>query len=40
MQIASATGEGATAALIIREYLENHAKAHAESTEPVIAPTR
>ncbi|HET9721905.1 MAG TPA: FAD-dependent oxidoreductase [Candidatus Saccharimonadales bacterium] len=26
MQIASATGEGATAALMIREYLENHAK--------------
>lgn len=26
LQIASATGEGATAALMIREYLENHAK--------------
>jgi thioredoxin reductase (NADPH) len=25
MQIASATGEGATAALIIRKYLEGHA---------------
>lgn len=24
LQIASATGEGATAALMIREYLENH----------------
>jgi thioredoxin reductase (NADPH) len=26
LQIASATGEGATAALMIREYLENHEK--------------
>ena len=26
MQIASATGEGATSALMIREYLENHEK--------------
>ena len=26
LQIASATGEGATAALMIREYLENHQK--------------
>lgn len=29
MQIASATGEGATAALMIREYLEGHAQHHA-----------
>jgi thioredoxin reductase len=26
LQIASAAGEGATAALMIREYLENHQK--------------
>lgn len=28
MQIASASGEGATAALMIREYLENHSREH------------
>lgn len=30
MQIATATGEGATAALHIREYLEDHARTHGE----------
>jgi thioredoxin reductase len=31
MQIASATGEGATAALRIREYLNDHAREHGDS---------
>ncbi len=31
MQIASAVGEGATAAMIIRKYLEDHQKAHSDS---------
>lgn len=39
MQIASAAGEGATAALIIREYLEGKLEPKSESTEPVAAPT-
>ncbi len=38
MQIASAAGEGATAALIIREYLEGKLTPKSESTEPVTAP--
>jgi thioredoxin reductase (NADPH) len=32
MQIASATGEGATAALMIREYLEGHKREHTAAT--------
>ena len=37
MQIASAVGEGATAALSIREYLDGHAKtAAAPSAEAVL----
>ena len=39
MQIATAVGEGATAALVIREYLEGKRTPHAESTEEVIAPS-
>ena len=35
MQIASAVGEGATAALIIREYLEGKLVPHAETTQEV-----
>lgn len=38
MQIASAAGEGATAALIIREYLEGKLSPHAESTQLVAIP--
>lgn len=38
MQIASAVGEGATAALVIREYLEGRTAPHAESTQEVEAP--
>lgn len=38
MQIASAAGEGATAALIIREYLEGKLEPRSESTQPVAAP--
>jgi len=34
MQIASATGEGATAALRIREYLDEHARRHGHPVEP------
>lgn len=34
MQIASATGEGATAALMIRKYLEEHERAHAAVAAP------
>ncbi len=34
MQIASATGEGATAALMIRKYLEEHEKQHASASKP------
>jgi|AntRauTorckE6833_2_1112554.scaffolds.fasta_scaffold00579_12 thioredoxin reductase (NADPH) len=34
MQIASATGEGATAALMMRKYLEEHERAHAEVAAP------
>ena len=37
MQIATAVGEGATAALVIREYLEGKRVPHAESTEEVTA---
>lgn len=39
MQIATAVGEGATAALIIREFLEGKLEPHGESTEPVSIPT-
>lgn len=39
MQIASATGEGATAALIIREYLDGKLAPKSESTETVEVPT-
>lgn len=39
MQIASAAGEGATAALIIREYLEGKLEPTSESTQPIAAPT-
>lgn len=39
MQIASASGEGATAALIIREFLEGRKEPHAETAQPVAAPT-
>jgi thioredoxin reductase (NADPH) len=38
MQIASAVGEGATAALIIREYLEGKLIPQSEKTEEVVAP--
>lgn len=38
MQIASAVGEGATAALIMREYLEGKLTPHSEHTEEVLAP--
>lgn len=38
MQIATAVGEGATAALVIREYLNGHPIPHAESFEEVKAP--
>jgi thioredoxin reductase (NADPH) len=38
MQIASAVGEGATAALIIREYLEGKLTPHSEHTEEVLTP--
>ncbi|HSW99614.1 MAG TPA: FAD-dependent oxidoreductase [Patescibacteria group bacterium] len=34
MQIASATGEGATAALRIREYLNEHSRRHGDTIEP------
>jgi thioredoxin reductase (NADPH) len=34
MQIASATGEGATAALRIREYLNEHSRKHGDTLEP------
>ena len=39
MQIATAVGEGATAALVIREYLMGKLVPHAESTEEVTVPT-
>lgn len=39
MQIATAVGEGATAALVIREYLEGKLIPLAETTEEVTAPT-
>jgi thioredoxin reductase (NADPH) len=35
MQIASASGEGATAALMIRKYLEEHERTHADKKEAV-----
>ncbi len=38
MQIATAVGEGATAALVIREYLDGKLIPHAESTEEVTVP--
>ncbi|HSX36025.1 MAG TPA: FAD-dependent oxidoreductase [Patescibacteria group bacterium] len=38
MQIASAVGEGATAALYIREYLNEHARKHDSSPAPEAAP--
>lgn len=38
MQIATAVGEGATAALVIREYLDGKLVPAAESTEEVTAP--
>ena len=38
MQIASAVGEGATAALIMREYLEGKLKPQSEHAEEVVAP--
>jgi thioredoxin reductase (NADPH) len=38
MQIASAVGEGATAALIIREYLEGKLRPQSEHAEEVMAP--
>lgn len=38
MQIASAVGEGATAALIIREYLEGKLTPHSEHAEEVLTP--
>ncbi len=38
MQIAPAVGEGATAALVIREYLNGKLVPHAESTEEVDVP--
>jgi thioredoxin reductase (NADPH) len=38
MQIASAVGEGATAALVIREYLDGKAIPRAEGAEEVLAP--
>lgn len=38
MQIASAVGEGATAALIMREYLEGKLTPQSEHTEEVITP--
>lgn len=38
MQIATAVGEGATAALVIREYLDGKLIPHAESSEEVAAP--
>jgi hypothetical protein len=34
MQIASATGEGATAALMIREFLEGHEREHSAAGMP------
>jgi hypothetical protein len=37
MQIASATGEGATAALMMRKYLEDHDRNHDITTPPVPA---
>jgi thioredoxin reductase (NADPH) len=38
MQIASAVGEGATAALIIREYLEGKLTPRSEHAEEVLTP--
>jgi len=38
MQIASAVGEGATAALVIREYLDGKSIPRAEGAEEVLAP--
>ncbi len=38
MQIASAVGEGATAALVMREYLEGKLEPHAEHSNEVLAP--
>ena len=40
MQVASAVGEGATAALIIREYLEGKLKPVGESGEELAAATK
>jgi thioredoxin reductase (NADPH) len=39
MQIASAVGEGATAALVIREYLEGKLQPQSEHTQEVLAST-
>jgi thioredoxin reductase (NADPH) len=39
MQIATAVGEGATAALVIREYLDGKLTPVAETTEEVVVPT-
>ncbi len=36
MQVASAVGEGATAALMIREYLEDHGRQHSLMTTSVF----
>lgn len=40
MQIATATGEGATAALRIREYLEAHEKQHGAQSQPAKSEPR